>query len=603
MCPFYDIISHMNYNSKDLKEMSNAVRALALRAIRTAGSGHIGIVLGCADVITTLFANFLRRGYDRFVLSAGHGSALLYSVLKLAGYDIGDMNNFRRIGGLPGHPEYGMPGVDATTGPLGQGVGNAVGMALGAKINRSDSFVYCLCSDGDLMEGVAQESIAFAGRYKLNNLILLWADNGVSIDGVAQTDLDVPARMVAAGWRVITVAGDDFVRINRAIVSAQNSDCPVFVQCKTELGRGSSLAGSHRAHGMALSNVELDKLINEFSAPHGEQIWRNVAMEQIPIIGAARADVLPNVSLPELDRDVSTRELSGMYLDALLNAGATIVGGSADLGGSTNVRVAASRDILPDDFMGNYINYGVREHAMGAIMNGLMIAGVRNFGSTFLVFSDYMRPSIRLAAMSKLPVTYVFTHDSVAVGEDGPTHQPVEQLPSLRMVPGLNVYRPCNGAEVIFAWRRALTEPERPTCIVLSRQKIARVETPLGADIGRGGYIIRSAGAKNVRATIIATGAEVPLAISVAKKLGNAVQVVSMPSVADFRMQDAEYKQQILRGTVIAIEAAASAPWFEFADAVVGIDRFGMSGPGDMVYSEMGFDADVIANDIKDKIR
>ncbi len=593
----------MNYNSKDLKEMSNAVCALALHAIRNAGSGHIGIVLGCTDVITTLFANFLRRGADRFVMSAGHGSALLYSVLKLAGYDIGDMNNFRRIGGLPGHPEYGMPGIDATTGPLGQGIGNAVGMALAAKINKSDSFVYCLCSDGDLMEGVAQESIAFAGRYKLNNLILLWADNGVSIDGVAQTDLDTPARMIAAGWLVITVPGYDFVRINRAIVMAQNSDMPVFIQCKTELGHGSSLAGSHRAHGLALDDNELEQLIKKFSSPLGEQIWRNVAMEQIPIIGAARDDVLPNVSLPELGRDVSTRELSGMYLDALLHAGATVVGGSADLGGSTNVRVSASRDISPDDFDGNYINYGVREHAMGAIMNGLSIAGVRNFGSTFLVFSDYMRPSIRLAAMSKLPVTYVFTHDSVAVGEDGPTHQPIEQLPSLRLIPDMNVYRPCNGAEVIFAWRRALTEPERPTCIILSRQKIARIETPLGADIGRGAYIIRHATAKNVRATIIATGSEVPLAISVADKVGNMVQVVSMPSVADFRMQDPEYKQKILRGTVIAIEAAASAPWFEFADAVVGIDRFGMSGPGGQVYTELGFDADVIANDIKDKIR
>ena len=593
----------MKYNSKDLKEMSNSVRALALHAIRTANSGHVGIVLGCADVITTVFANFLRRGMDRFVLSAGHGSALLYSVLKLAGYDVGDMNTFRRVGGLPGHPEYGLPGVDATTGPLGQGVGNAVGMALASKMNNTDSRVYCLCSDGDLMEGVAQESIAFAGRYKLNNLVLLWADNGISIDGVAQTDLDVPARMVAAGWRVITVPGNDFVKINRALCAVQNSEFPVFIQCKTELGAGSSLAGSNRAHGFALGETEIKQLIQNYVSPLGEEVWRNVAMEQVPIIGGVREDIVPNVSLPELTRDVSTRELSGMFLEELFKAGANVVGGSADLGGSTNVHVGAVRDITPDDFSGNYINYGVREHAMGAIMNGLMIAGVRCFGSTFLVFSDYLRPSIRLAAMSKLPVVYVFTHDSIAVGEDGPTHQPIEQLPSLRLIPNLNVYRPCNGVEVMFAWRRALTEPERPTCIILSRQKVARVETPLGADVGRGAYIIRVAGAKNVRATIIATGAEVPLAISVAEKLGDMVQVVSMPSVADFRMQDAEYKQKILRGTVIAIEAAASAPWFEFADAVVGIDRFGMSGPGAQVYSELGFDADVIANDIKDKIR
>ena len=603
MRPFCDIISHMNYNSKDLKEMSNAVRAWALHAIRTAGSGHVGIVLGAADIVTTVFANFLRRGVDRFVLSAGHGSALLYSVLKLAGYDVGDMNSFRRVGGLPGHPEYGIAGVDATTGPLGQGVGNAVGLAMAEKINRADGYVYCLCSDGDLMEGVAQESIAMAGRYGLNNLILLWDDNGLSIDGVAQTDIDVPARMAAAGWRVMCVPGNDFARICRALTAARRSKVPVFIQCKTDLGAGSSLAGTSRAHGFALSDTEMMRLIQGYISPLGEQIWRNVAMEQIPVIGAVRANTLPNVSLPNLDGDISTRELSGIYLDEIIKAGCNVIGGSADLGGSTNVHVSAMRDIVPGDFSGNYINYGVREHAMGAIMNGMTVGGVRCFGSTFLVFSDYMRPSIRLAALSGLPVVYVFTHDSIAVGEDGPTHQPIEQLPSLRMIPNLNVYRPCNGAEVIFAWRRALTEPNRPSCIVLSRQKIARVETPLGADIGRGAYVIRSAGAKGVRATILATGAEVPLAISVAEKLGNAVQVVSIPSVADFRMQDAEYKKQILRGTVVAIEAAASAPWFEFADAVIGIDRFGMSGPGGQVYSELGFDVDAIVADIKAKIK
>ena len=593
----------MKYNSKDLKEMSNAVRAWALYSIRNAASGHVGIVLGCADIVTTLFANFLRRGTDKFVLSAGHGSALLYSVLKLSGYDVGDLKSFRRVGGLPGHPEYGLPGVDATTGPLGQGVGNAVGMAFGAKINNTDSRIYCLCSDGDLMEGVAQESIAVAGRYKLNNLVLLWADNGVSIDGVAQTDINMPERMGAAGWHVITVPGNDFVKINRALCAAQNSQQPVFIQCKTELGAGSSLAGTSKAHGLSLRDSELKELINSFYSSLGESIWRNVAMEQVPVVAPVREDVLPSVSLPQIDSEISTRELSGHYLQEMFRAGLNVIGGSADLGGSTNVRFPDVRDIVADDFTGNYINYGVREHAMGAIMNGLAIARVRNFGSTFLVFSDYMRPSIRLAAMSGLPVVYVLTHDSIAVGEDGPTHQPIEQLPSLRLVPNLNVFRPCNGAEVIYAWRRALTEINKPSCIILSRQKIARVETPLGADIGRGAYVIRNANAKNVTATIIATGSEVPLAINVAEKLGESVQVVSMPSVADFRMQDAEYKQKILRGTVIAIEAAASAPWFEFADAVVGIDRFGMSGPGAQVYSELGFEADVIARDIKDKIK
>lgn len=603
MCPFYDIISYMTYNSKDLKEMANAVRAWALHAVRTAGSGHVGIVLGAADIITVVYANFLRRGRDRFVMSAGHGSALLYSVLKLAGYNVGDMANFRKIGGLPGHPEYGIDGVDATTGPLGQGVGNAVGMAMAEKINKTDSRVYCLCSDGDLMEGVVQEAIAFAGRYKLNNLVLLWDDNGVSIDGVAQTDIDVPARMVAAGWHAVCVDGHDVTRLNRALENAKKSDLPVFVQCKTEIGRGASVAGTNKAHGFGVSDSELMQLVQKFLSPCGDNLWRNVAMEQVPVVGGDMGCDLPHAVLPPLPDKISTRELSGMYLNALLQAGADIVGGSADLGGSTNVRVSASRDIASNDFSGNYINFGVREGAMAAILNGMALSGLRVFGSTFLVFSDYMRPAMRLSALMGVPVVYVLTHDSVAVGEDGPTHQPVEQLPSLRLMPNMNVFRPCNGAEVIYAWRRALKEKDTPSCVVLSRQKIKQIATPLGADLSCGAYIIRPASSARVRATILATGAEVPLAIAVAERLGAGVQVVSVLSVSDFRAQKPEYKQQMLRGFVVAIEAAASAPWFEFADAVVGIDRFGMSGDGGTVYSELGFNVDAIVRDISDKIK
>ena len=593
----------MSYNSKDLREMANAVRAWALYAIRMAGSGHVGIVLGAADIVTVLYANCLRRGRDRFVMSAGHGSALIYSVLKLAGYNVGDMESFRKIGGLPGHPEYGVDGVAATTGPLGQGVGNAVGMALAEKINKTDSRVYCLCSDGDLMEGVAQESIAFAGRYRLNNLVLLWDDNGVSIDGAAQTDIDMPARMAAAGWCVIAVDGHDFARLNHALENAKKSDVPVFIQCKTEIGRGASVAGTSKAHGLAVSDAELMQLVQKFISPCGDNLWRNVAMEQVPVVGADVEYNLPHAVLVDMPEKISTRELSGMYLNALLMAGADIVGGSADLGGSTNVRVAASRDITANDFSGNYINFGVREGAMAAILNGMSLSGLRVFGSTFLVFSDYMRPAIRLSALMGVPVVYVLTHDSIAVGEDGPTHQPVEQLSSLRLIPNMNVFRPCNGTEVIYAWRRALMEKNKPSCIVLSRQKFRQYATPLGADLACGAYVIRPANSARVRATIIATGSEVPLAIAVAEKLGTGVQVVSMPSVADFRAQSPEYKRQILGGFVVAIEAGASAPWFEFADAVVGIDRFGISGNGDAVYSELGFNVDVIVHDILDKIK
>lgn len=592
----------MNYNSKDLNEMARSVRAYALHALRFAHSGHIGIVLGCSDIITTIYANFLRRGRDRFVLSAGHGSALLYAVLKLAGYDIGDIESFRKVGGLPGHPEYGIDGVDATTGPLGQGVGNAVGMALAEKINKTDSYVYCLCSDGDLMEGVASESIGFAGRYRLNNLVLLWADNGVSIDGVAQTDIDIPQRMMAAGWHVICVDGYDFVRLNRALLNAKKSDKPVFIQCKTELGHGSKLAGMPKAHGFALDDSELMHLIQKNMSAVGEKLWGQVAQSQHATLEHHNNFELPNVSVPQFGDAISLRELSGIYLNELLKSGAKIIGGSADLGGSTNVKVHASCDIMPGDFVGNYINYGVREHAMAAIMNGMAACGLRVYGSTFLVFSDYMRPSIRLSAMSGLPVVYVFTHDSIAVGEDGPTHQPIEQLPSLRMIPNLNVFRPANLTEVIYAWRRALSEENKPSCIILSRQMIYMEKTPLGADLSRGAYIIRKAKTRpNV--TLLATGSEVPLAVRVAECLGDSVQVVSMPSVADFRMQNNEYKQEILRGFVVAIEAAATSPWFEFADAVVGIDRFGMSGNGEQVYEELGFNVDAIVRDIKDKIK
>lgn len=593
----------MTYNSKDLKEMANAVRAWALHAIRKAHSGHVGIVLGAADVITTIYANFLRRGRDRFVLSAGHGSALLYSVLNLAGYDVGDLNQFRKIGGLPGHPEYGIAGVDATTGPLGQGVGNAVGMAMAEKINKTDARVYCLCSDGDLMEGVAQEAIAFAGRYRLGNMVLIWDDNGISIDGVAQTDIDIVARMVAAGWRVISVDGADFARINRALTAAQKSDVPVFIQCKTEIGAGSSLAGKPKAHGFALGDSEMMQLIQKYISPCGEDLWHQVATKNPDVMDVKQSAPLPHVVLPRVGDAISMRELSGIYLEELIKAGVGLIVGSADLGGSTSVRVKSVREITADDYSGNYINYGVRESAMAAIMNGMAVCGVRACGSTFLVFSDYMRAGIRLSALSGLPVIYVLTHDSVAVGEDGPTHQPVEQLPSLRLIPNLNVFRPCNGIEMMYAWRRALTEKHKPSCIVLSRQAIRLVPTPLGIDVARGGYVIKHANSSHVCATIIATGSEVPLAVAVAEKLGDCVQVVSMPSVADFRAQDNDYKKQVLRGRVIAIEASASAPWFEFADAVIGVDRFGLSGAGDAVYSELGFDVDSIVCEIKKGLR
>ena len=591
----------MKFNAKQLQQMSNTVRANALGAVLSAKSGHVGIILDASEIITCVYANHLRRGIDRFVLSSGHGSAMLYAVLKLSGYKIDDLNTFRKFGGLPGHPEYGIDGVDATTGPLGQGVGNAVGLALSQKIRGIRARIYCLCSDGDLMEGVSFESLSFAGRYNLNNLIVLWDDNKLSIDGIAQTDIDINARMRALGFNVMSVRGNDINAIEHALERAEKSSRPVFIQCKNVLGRASSLENKSSAHGLALSETEMLSLIAQNTNAEGVRFWDIV--KRRPMAESIRAiNALPRIKIPKIPERISTRELSGIYLDLLMRAGTDLIIGSADLSASTNVKSGASREIKPDDFNGNFINYGVREHAMATIMNGMAVDGLRAVGSTFLVFSDYMRPAIRIAALSHLPVVYVFSHDSIAVGEDGPTHQPVEQLPSLRLIPNLNVYRPCNINEIAYAWNNAITNIDAPSAIILSRQKFRQIPTPNDADLSRGAYVIVPAKSGRAKTTIIATGSEIPLAVEIASRFKN-IQVVSMVNIPDFKKQDAKYKASILRGCVIAIEAAAPGPWFEFADAVIGVDKFGASGDAETLYKEYGFDVDKIIKEIKHYIK
>ena len=591
----------MKFNAKQLQQMSNIAKSNALGAILSAHSGHIGIVLDAAEIMTCVFANHLRCGIDRFVLSAGHGSALLYSVLKLSGYKIGELNTFRKFGGLPGHPEYGMDGVDATTGPLGQGIGNAVGFALSQKIRGIRARTYCLVSDGDLMEGVSFETLSFAGRYNLNNLIVLWDDNKLSIDGTAQTDVNVTARMRAMGFNVMSVRGNDINSIEHALERAEKSSQPVFIQCKNILGRDSSLANKSAAHGFALNDTEILDLISKYADGAGLKLWGVVAKrpnaQKIKAISA-----LPRIKTPKIPERISTRELSGIYLDLLIKSGVDLITGSADLADNTRVKTTKSKDITPNNFNGNYVNYGVCEHGMAAIMNGMAADGLRVAGSTFLVFSDYMRPSIRIAAMSKLPVIYVFSHDSIALGEDGPTHQPIEQLPSLRLIPGLRVYRPCNMAEIAYAWRTMIGDIEHPSALILSRQKFKQIESPSDSEMSRGGYIIRPAKSGHAKTTIIATGSEIPLAVEIADNFKN-VQVVSMLNFETFREQDRAYKNKILRGCVIVIEAAAPGPWFEIADAVIGIDKFGASGNGDGIYKEYGFNADKIIREIKKYIQ
>ena len=591
----------MMIDSKKLREMSNAVRATALRTLGHAQSGHIGIVLSAADILTMIYAVFFNPKRDRFVLSAGHGSALLYSVLKLSGYRVGDLDSFRRFGGLPGHPEFGIDGVSATTGPLGQGIANAVGMAIAAKHKNTGGRVFCLGSDGDLMEGVAQEAIGFAGRYNLNNLVVFWDNNGISIDGVAQTDLNLPMRMRAAGWTVCSVQGDNFDEIYDAV--SMKSNGPLFIQCDTVLGKETSVAGTPAAHGFGISESEVLSLAEHFNSFVGNDLWKKLSRQTERGISRKRYSAIPNVSVSNSQHFISTRELSGAFLSKLMKKNPDLIGGSADLSSSTNVRVDGMCDILPDDFSGNFINFGVREHAMAAIMNGMAYAGIRSFGSTFLVFSDYMRGAMRLSALAGLPVIYVLSHDSIAVGQDGPTHQPIEQIAGLRLIPNMNVFRPCNMAEVAYSWQTALSETHRPSCIILSRQKIIQVDNPVFGEIERGGYVIYKNGHHRIKMTLVATGTEVPLAVSVAKRLGVGVQVVSMPSVAHFMAQDSEYKHRVLRGRVVAIEAGACAGWFELADAVIGVDDFGTSGPGDMVYREYGFDTDAIVCAIRGKMK
>lgn len=591
----------MKFNAKQLQQMTKVVRANALGAVLSAHSGHVGIILDAAEIITCIFANHLRRGIDRFVLSAGHGSALLYSVLKLSGYNVGDLRSFRKFNGLPGHPEYGIDGVDATTGPLGQGIGNAVGLALSQKIRGIRAKTYCLCSDGDLMEGVSFESMALAGRLKLNNLIVLWDDNKISIDGEAQTDTDVNARMRSMGWNVMSVRGEDVGSIERALERAKKSTMPVFIQCKNILGRGSSVANSAKAHGLALSDSELAQLISDNVDKEGIKLWNVVAT--MPIAKTSKAiSVLNRVKIPKVPERISTRELSGIYLDLLMQSGADLMVGSADLADNTRVKTTKAKKINANNFNGNYIDYGVREHGMGAIMNGLCVGGLRPVGSTFLAFSDYMRPAIRLAALSHLPVIYVFSHDSICVGEDGPTHQPIEQLPSLRLIPNLNVYRPCNMTEVAYAWDTAISDIENPSAIILSRQKFKQIQTPHNVELSRGAYVIYPAKSGRAKTTIIATGSEIPLAVDIASRFKN-VQVVSMVNMSVFRSQDNKYKDTILRGCVIAIEAVAPGNWFEFADAVIGIDSFGTSGDADTLYLEYGFSADKIIKEIQKYIK
>lgn len=638
----------------------NTIRTLSMDAIQKANSGHPGLPMGAAPMAYVLWSKFLNvnpktgrkwSNRDRFVLSAGHGSALLYSLLHLSGYQVSidDLKNFRQWQSkTPGHPEVNhTDGVEATTGPLGQGVANAVGMAmaeahLAAQYNKPgfdivDHYTYALNGDGDLMEGVSQEAASLAGKLKLGKLILFYDSNNISLDGDLDKAFvdDVKKRFEAYGWQHILVKdGNDLEEIAAAVEVAQAEKAkPTIIEVKTIIGFGAEKQGTSAVHGAPLGaeGIKHAKEVYgwdypEFTVPkevsdrfletivaRGEglqQVWDEsfkAYAEKYPELAEqyvkAFANETPELELTkhELGSSKASRVTSQEAIQEISAQMSNFWGGSADLSASNNTMVKAENDFMPDHYAGRNIWYGVREFAMGAIMNGIALhGGTRTYGGTFFVFSNYMLPAVRMAALQELPVTYVWTHDSIAVGEDGPTHEPVEQLASVRAMPNLDVIRPADGNEVVAAWRRAVSSKNRPTALVLTRQNLPVLpDTAELAEEGvnRGAYIIAKEEGK-LEGIIIATGSEVALALEAKKTLGAGVRVVSMPSMNIFDEQSAEYREEILPKAVrrrLAVEAGTSYGWAKYIGldgATVTVDKWGASAPANVVLPAYGLTAE-----------
>ncbi len=656
----------------DIDELCvNTLRFLAADAVQQAQSGHPGMPLGAAPMAYVLWDRFLKHNprdpnwfdRDRFVLSAGHASALLYSLLHTYGYDfpLEEIENFRQWGSIsPGHPEAQLaPGVEATTGPLGQGFGMGVGMALaerflaaqfnttgdsGREYNVVDHYTYAICSDGDLMEGISSEAASFAGFFKLGKLIYLYDDNEISIEG--STDLtfteDVAARFAAYDWQVLEVDdGNDLAAIEQAIRTAQGqTQRPSLIIVHTHIGYGSPKQDMAEAHGAPLGEEALDATKDNLGWPreprfhipeqarehmqraitrgadyqaHWERLledYEKADPDRANTFTLLREGHLP----PDWDADIpvfrpedgpqATRSSSGAVLNALVGRLPNLVGGSADLAPSTNTHLDGYGDMSPDQPGARNIHFGVREHAMAAIVNGMARhGGLIPFGATFLVFSDYMRPALRIAALMKAPSIFVFTHDSIGVGEDGPTHQPVEQIMSLRAIPNMTVFRPADANETAQAWRLAIEWNDRPVALALSRQKLPILdpnEYPTAQGTARGAYVLSGAAAATPEIILIATGSEVSLALEAQGELARQsidARVVSMPCWELFDEQPAEYRGQVLLPQVpkLAIEAGVSQGWWRYVGGegdVIGLDRFGASAPGDVVMEKLGFNVD-----------
>ena len=662
------IVLNTTYDYQIHQDLTNAIRFLSADAVQQANSGHPGMPMGMADVATVLFSHFLKfdadapkwPDRDRFILSAGHGSMLLYSLLHLTGFKdmpIEELKSFRQLGSkTAGHPEYGhAQGIECTTGPLGQGLTMAVGMALGERIMNArfgDTLVnhstYVIAGDGCLMEGVSHEAISMAGHLKLSKLIVLFDDNSISIDGSTEMTVsdDQLLRFQASGWDVASVNGHDPNSIIAAIVGAQKSNMPSLIACKTIIGRGApNKEGSSATHGAPLGQDELVEARKKMGWPHDpfeipdeiEHSWRAIGKrgsierenwESRLNASGKRSDfeLSDSGELPENLSDLinkhkktisnespklATRQASGLVLEVLNKAIPTLIGGSADLTGSVNTKTKNATVISASDYSGKYIHYGVREFAMAAVMNGLALhGGVIPYGGTFLVFADYLRGALRLSALMSQRVIYVLTHDSIGLGEDGPTHQPVETLASLRAIPNLNVFRPADAIETAECWEIALKSSLRPSVIVLTRQGLTTVRvnhTNLNLS-ARGGYLVSdSVGQRQV--TILATGSEVEIAIEAQKKLQSdeiSAAVVSMPSWNLFEEQDDEYKEKVLgHGIRVAVEAAVQMGWEKYIGSdgcFIGMSSFGASAPASELYKHFGITVDAIVEAVKNKL-
>ncbi|HWY62021.1 MAG TPA: transketolase [Rhizomicrobium sp.] len=631
-----------------IRLMANAIRALSMDAVESAKSGHPGLPLGMADAATALFSQFLKfdagdpawPDRDRFVLSAGHGSMLLYSLLWLTGYPgitLDNIKNFRKVGSpCAGHPEYGhLPGIETTTGPLGQGLANAVGMAIAERhLNArfGDDLVnhktYVIASDGDLEEGISHEAISLAGHLKPKGLIVLWDHNNITIDGstALSTSTDELARFAAAGWITDSCDGQDAADVYRALLKAQDAAGPVMIACRTEIGFGLPTAGTQKAHSDAPGAEAIasarktlswtsepfvipDDLLNQWRAIGARGRVEREAWNARKSAHARRAefetvigDVLPASLAPALvalkekfsaeKPSAGTRKFSEKALDVINAELSVTIGGSADLTPSNNTKTKNIAAITTEDFSGRYIHYGIREHGMCAAMNGMALhGGVIPYGGTFFVFSDYCRPSIRLAALMGVRVVFVMTHDSIGVGEDGPTHQPIEQLAALRAMPGLLVMRPCDGVETAECWQIALENARRPSLIAFSRQDVPTARVSHVADnlSARGAYEL--VGDVNAKVTFLSTGSEISIALAARELLakdGIACRIVSMPCWDLFEEQDEAWREKLLGGLPrIAIEAGAHFGWDRYIGArgkFIGMHSFGASGPARDVY-------------------